>query len=189
MNMNDITKVTVWNVTATVNKETGKLETGTANKWCIAVFTKADGAMPLAKFLLGADGKDVKKYVGVYRHSQAVVLAAEFAAEYKLKAAETTVMQELAACKGIVEEEKAAKAKAAAERKAHPELAAARKFEKAVEGLQKVAVKSSNIGFKRAVVDISKKTNSMLEQLEAEVEEAEKAVDPKQAELAALAAA
>lgn len=189
MNMDEITKVTIWNVTASVDKDTGKVITGTANKWCIAVFTKADGAMPLAKFMLGLEGKDVKKYLGVYKHSEAVVLASEFATEYKLKAAEKTVVAEYAACEPIVKAEREAKAAAKAERKAHPELCAARKFNKAVEGLQKVAVKSANVGFKRAVVDISKRSMSMLEMLEAEVKEAEAEKDEKQEELKAIAAA
>lgn len=188
MDMKEIQKVTVWNVTATVNKETGKVETAAKNKWCIAVFTK-DGGKPLSTFALGMEAdKEFKKFLKVDRHSQMVVLAHEFAVEFGLKESEKAVTAELPAAQQIVDNEKAEKEKAEAERKAHPELAAMRQHQKAVKKLEAVAEKSTHEAFKKAVKSISRVSGAITASLEAELEAAEEVADGIQAELKRLAA-
>ena len=186
INMSEITKVTVW--PATVGYKDGKfVSDASKNKWQIAVFTKG-GNMTLSTFVDGKEGdKEIKAYTGIFRHSRAVYMAHKFCVEYGLKEAETKITKELAAATQIVEAEDKEIAKKAAERKAneafrkaHPEVYATRKYVKDVEELQKVAIESTNLKFKRAVVDISKKGNDLLAQLEAEVAAAE---DPAQEEL------
>ena len=198
MNMNEITKVTIWNASVSLNKDTGKFEATGKNQWQIAVFTK-EGNMTLAKFLVGMDGdKELKKYTGVFNHKKAVVLARQFADKYGLKAAEKTVVANYAACLPEYEkaEAEAALNKAAAKQrraekkaeearkereeafaKAHPEMAATLAIESAVKYAK--GVKSEHEGFNAYVTAVDKATNSLKATLLADIkglEEAMKAV-------------
>ena len=198
MNISDITKVTIWNASVSLNKDTGKFEATGKNQWQIAVFTK-DGNMTLAKFLVGMDGdKELKKYTGVFNYNKAVVLAKQFADKYGLKAAEKTVTANYAACLHEYEkaEAEAALNKAAAKQrraekkaeearkerqeafaKAHPEMAATLAIESAVNYAK--GVKSEHDGFNAYVAAVDKATNSLKATLLADIkglEEAMKAV-------------
>jgi len=191
MNMNDITKVTIWNASVSLNKDTGKFEATGKNQWQIAVFTK-DGNMTLAKFLVGMDGdKELKKYAGVFNHNKAVVLAKQFADKYDLKAAEKTVVEHYAACLPEYEKAEAEAAQAKAEKKArkakekaekafaeaYPEMAATLGIEKAVRNAK--AIKSANEDFNTVVEKMGEVTDALKAKLVssmAGLEEAMKAV-------------
>ena len=191
MNMKDITKVTIWNASVSLNKDTGKFEATGKNQWQIAVFTK-DGNMTLAKFLVGMDGdKELKKFTGVFNHNKAVVLAKQFADKYGLKAAEKTVVANYAACLPEYEkaeaeakqkkaEKKARKAKEKAEKafaEAYPEMAATLGIERAVMNAK--AIKSANEDFNTVVEKMGEVTDALKAKLVssmAGLEEAMKAV-------------
>ena len=191
MNMNDITKVTIWNASVSLNKDTGKFEATGKNQWQIAVFTK-DGNMTLAKFLVGMDGdKELKKFTGVFNHNKAVVLAKRFADKYGVKAAEKTVVANYAACLPEYEkaeaeaaqkkaETKARKAKEKAEKafaEAYPEMAATLGIERAVMNAK--AIKSANEDFNTVVEKMGEVTDALKAKLVssmAGLEEAMKAV-------------
>ena len=189
--MNDITKVTIWNASVSLNKDTGKFEATGKNQWQIAVFTK-DGNMTLAKFLVGMDGdKELKKFTGVFNHNKAVVLAKRFADKYGVKAAEKTVVANYAACLPEYEkaeaeaaqkkaETKARKAKEKAEKafaEAYPEMAATLGIERAVMNAK--AIKSANEDFNTVVEKMGEVTDALKAKLVssmAGLEEAMKAV-------------
>lgn len=191
MNMNEITKVTIWNASVSLNKDTGKFEATGKNQWQIAVFTK-EGNMTLAKFLVGMDGdKELKKYTGVFNHNKAVVLAKQFADKYGLKAAEKTVAANYAACLPEYEKAEAEAAQAKAEKKArkakekaektfaeaYPEMAATLGIEKAVMNAK--AIKSANEDFNTVVEKMGEVTDALKARLVssmAGLEEAMKAV-------------
>ena len=194
MTMNDIVKVTVWPATVVYDKDSGKFKSDKSkNKWQIAVFTKNNGNMTFANFMDDMTGDAaLKKYTGIYKHSEAVVRAAELASEYQLKAAQRTVVDELPAAKALFEANEAAKAKAKAEREAHPEAAQVRRNNKEAERTMKIALKSTDMKFKRYAAEFVKSTQSELARLEAQIAEAAKdeaAKDEKQEELKAIAAA
>lgn len=191
MNMNDITKVTIWNASVSLNKDTGKFEATGKNQWQIALFTK-EGNMTLAKFLVGMDGdKELKKYAGVFNHNKAVVLAKQFADKHGLKAAEKTVVANYATCLPEYEAEAAKAAKAKAVKKArkakekaekafanaYPEMAATLGIEKAVMNAK--AIKSANEDFNTVVEKMGEVTDALKAKLVssmAGLEEAMKAV-------------
>ena len=191
MNMNEITKVTIWNASVSLNKDTGKFEATGKNTWQIAVFTK-EGNMTLAKFLVGMDGdKELKKYTGVFNHNKAVVLAKQFADKYGLKAAEKTVVANYAACLPEYEKAEAEAAQAKAEKKArkakekaekafaeaYPEMAATLGIERAVMNAK--AIKSANEDFNTVVEKMGEVTDALKAKLVssmAGLEEAMKAV-------------
>ena len=191
MNMNDITKVTIWNASVSLNKDTGKFEATGKNQWQIAVFTK-EGNMTLAKFLVGMDGdKELKKYTGVFNHNKAVVLAKQFADKHGLKAAEKTVVEHYATCLPEYEKAEAEAAQAKAEKKArkakekaekafaeaYPEMAATLGIERAVMNAK--AIKSANEDFNTVVEKMGEVTDALKAKLVssmAGLEEAMKAV-------------
>ena len=191
MNMKDITKVTIWNASVSLNKDTGKFEATGKNQWQIAVFTK-EGNMTLAKFLVGMDGdKELKKYSGVFNHNKAVVLAKQFADKYGLKAAEKTVVEHYVTCLPEYEKAEAEAAQAKAEKKArkakekaekafaeaYPEMAATLGFERAVMNAK--AIKSANEDFNTVVEKMGEVIDALKAKLVssmAGLEEAMKAV-------------
>lgn len=181
MNMNEITKVTIWNASVSLNKDTGKFEATGKNQWQIAVFTK-EGGMTLAKFLVGMDGdKELKKFTGVYNHNKAVVLAKRFADKYSLKAAEKTVVENYAACLPEYEKAEAEAAQAKAEKKArkakekadklfaeaHPEWAATVAIKTAVTAAKNV--KSEYEPFNTVVKAMDEAADSLTAKLLADI--------------------
>lgn len=189
MNMNDITKVTIWNASVSLNKDTGKFEATGKNQWQIAVFTK-DGNMTLAKFLVGMDGdKELKKYAGVFSHNKAVVLAKKFADKYGLKAAEKTVVANYATCLPEYEKAEAEAAQAKADKKAkrmrekadklfaeaHPEWAATVAIKTAVTAAKRV--KSEYEPFNTVVKAMDEATDSLTAKLLSDIKGLKEAVE------------
>lgn len=186
MNMNDIKKVTIVNVTATIDAATNRVVVTPHNKWCIAVFQNDGTFGTLANVALyGPGDKNFGKYLKVYTHSRAVVLAAELASEYGLKLS-STVEKDLAAAKETVEAEEKERKEKAEFKKAHPELAAMRRLNKAIGDTQKVAEKSTNEKFVKGVASISRVAAAVTGVLEKELEDAMKeAEETAEAEKAA----